>query len=198
MKRIRREHGRKADDYRNQKTTWIIQQNSSKSSKSKNLFPKPIKITQCNGEVGVGCFDSSIWQGHISSLLDWLCKTTIKWKFRISPFPHLFPAGNRCSISAKKIPFPFRKFPFLFPYFHSVFIFPRKSRKVSAPLSSLNGTTACVSNSVRSFRKYCSIAEPELPELNSGIQNCYPMWYSGFSGSGYSVLGPGLSGLGFR
>jgi hypothetical protein len=26
----------------------------------KNLFPKPIKITQCNGGVGVGFFDSSI------------------------------------------------------------------------------------------------------------------------------------------
>jgi hypothetical protein len=43
----------------------------------------------------VGCFDSSIWQGQISCLLDWLCKTTIKRKFRISqkrklPLPHLF------------------------------------------------------------------------------------------------------------
>jgi hypothetical protein len=54
-----------------------MQQNSNKSSKSKNLFPKPIKITQCNGGVGVGFFDSSIWQGHISGLLDWLYKTTI-------------------------------------------------------------------------------------------------------------------------
>jgi hypothetical protein len=43
----------------------------------------------------VGCFNSSIGQGHISGLLDWLCKTTIKRKFRISRkrkllFPHLF------------------------------------------------------------------------------------------------------------
>jgi hypothetical protein len=51
--------------------------------------------------------------------------------------------GKRCSISvstsAKEFPFPFpfRKIPFLFSYFHSVSIFPRKSRKVSAPLSSL-------------------------------------------------------------
>jgi hypothetical protein len=67
MERIRREHGQKTDDYRNQKTTWIMQQNSSKSSKSKNLFPKPIKITQCNGGVGVDCFNSSIWQDHVSA-----------------------------------------------------------------------------------------------------------------------------------
>jgi hypothetical protein len=104
MERIRREHERKADDYRNQKSTWIMQQNSSKSSKSKNLFPKPTEITKCNGGVGVGCFDSSIWQGHISGLLDWLCKTTIKQKFCISqkwklPFPHLFH---------RKSPFHFR------------------------------------------------------------------------------------------
>jgi hypothetical protein len=95
MKHVRCEYRRKANDYRNQKTTWIIQQNSSKSSKSKNLFSKPVKITQCNGGVGVGCFDSSIWQCHILGLPDWLCKTTIKQKFRISrkrklPFPHLF------------------------------------------------------------------------------------------------------------
>jgi hypothetical protein len=94
MKRIRYKHGRKADDYRNQKTTWIMQQNSSKLSKIKNLFPKPVKITQCNWRVGVG-FDSLIWQGHILDLLDWSCKTTIKRKFCISrkrklPFPHLF------------------------------------------------------------------------------------------------------------
>jgi hypothetical protein len=95
MEQIRYEHGRKADDYRNQKTTWIMQQNSSKLSKTKKLFPKPIKITQCNWRVGVDCFDSSIWQGHILDLLDWPCKTTIKRKFCISqkrklPFPHLF------------------------------------------------------------------------------------------------------------
>jgi hypothetical protein len=95
MERIRYEHGRKADDYRNQKTTWIMQQNSSKLSKTKNVFPKSIKITQCNWGVGVGCFDSSTWQGHILDLLDWPCKTTIKQKFHISrkrklPFPHLF------------------------------------------------------------------------------------------------------------
>jgi hypothetical protein len=60
MERIRYEHGQKADDYRNQKTTLIIQQNSSKLSKTKNLFPKPIKITQCNWGVGVSCFNSSI------------------------------------------------------------------------------------------------------------------------------------------
>jgi hypothetical protein len=72
-----------------------MQQNSSKSSKSKKLFPKPVKITQCNGGVGVSCFDSSIWQGHVLVLLDWPCKTTIKRKFRISRkrkllFSHLF------------------------------------------------------------------------------------------------------------
>jgi hypothetical protein len=104
MERIRYEHGRKADDYRNQKTTWIMQQNLSKLSKMKNLFPKPVKITQCNWRVGVGCFDSSIWQDHILDLLDWTCKTTIKRKFRISrkrklPFPHLF---------RRKTPFRFR------------------------------------------------------------------------------------------
>jgi hypothetical protein len=32
----------------------------------------------------VGCFNSSISQGHISDQLDWLCKTTIKQKFCIS------------------------------------------------------------------------------------------------------------------
>jgi hypothetical protein len=89
------EHGWKADDYRNQKTTWIMQQNSSKLSKTKNLFPKPVKITQYNWGVGVGCFDSLIWQGHILDPLDWPCKTIIKRKFRISrkrklPFSHLF------------------------------------------------------------------------------------------------------------
>jgi hypothetical protein len=72
-----------------------MQQNSSKLSKTKNLFPKPVKITQCNWKVGVDCFDSSIWQGHILDLLDWPCKITIKRKFHISrkqklPFPHLF------------------------------------------------------------------------------------------------------------
>jgi hypothetical protein len=61
MERIWCENGRKADDYWNQKTSWIMQQKSSKSSKSKKLFPKPIKITQSNGGVGVGIFDSSIW-----------------------------------------------------------------------------------------------------------------------------------------
>jgi hypothetical protein len=95
MERIRCEYRRKADDYQNQKTTWIMQQNSSKTSKSKNLFPRPVKITQCDGGVGVGCFDSSIWQGHILGLPDWLCKTIIKRKFRISrkwklSFSHLF------------------------------------------------------------------------------------------------------------
>jgi hypothetical protein len=72
-----------------------MQQNSSKSSKLKNLFPKPVKITQCNAGVVVGCFDSSIWQSHILGLPDWPCKITMKRKFRISrkrklPFPHLF------------------------------------------------------------------------------------------------------------
>jgi hypothetical protein len=61
----------------------------------KNLLPKPVKITQRNWGVEVGCFDSSIWQGHILDLLDWPCKTIIKRKFYISrkrklPFPHLF------------------------------------------------------------------------------------------------------------
>jgi hypothetical protein len=104
MERIRYEHGRKEDDYRNQKTTWIMQQNSSKLSKTKNLFPKPVKITQCNWGVEVGCFNSSIWQGNILDLLDWPYKTTIKRKFCISrkrklPFPHLF---------RRKTPFRFR------------------------------------------------------------------------------------------
>jgi hypothetical protein len=95
MEQIQCEQEQKADDYRNQNTTWIMQQNLRKSSKSKNLFPKPVKITQCNGGVGVSCFDSSIWQGHILDLLDLSCKTTIKRKFSISrkrklPFPHLF------------------------------------------------------------------------------------------------------------
>jgi hypothetical protein len=68
------------------------------------LFPKPIKITQCNWGVGVGYFDSSIWQGHILDLLDWPCKTITKRKFHISRkrkllFPHLF---------RQKTPFYFR------------------------------------------------------------------------------------------
>jgi hypothetical protein len=72
-----------------------MQQNSSKLSKTKNLFPKSVKITQCNWRVGVGCFDSSIWQSHILDLLDLPYKTTIKQKFRISrkqklPFLQLF------------------------------------------------------------------------------------------------------------
>jgi hypothetical protein len=72
-----------------------MHQNSSKSSKSKNLFLKPLKITQCNGGVGVGCSNSSIWQGHILGLLDWPYKTTIKRKFHINrkrklPFSHMF------------------------------------------------------------------------------------------------------------
>jgi hypothetical protein len=81
-----------------------MQQNSSKLSKIKNLFPKPVKITQCNWGVEVGCFNSSIWQGNILDLLDWPYKTTIKRKFCISrkrklPFPHLF---------RRKTPFRFR------------------------------------------------------------------------------------------
>jgi hypothetical protein len=108
MEQIRYEHGRKTDDYRNQKTTWIMQQNSSKSSKSKNLFSKPVKITQCNGGVGVGWFDSSIWEGHILGLQDWPCKTTIKRKFYISrkrklPFLHLFRRKTPFHFCQKKI-----------------------------------------------------------------------------------------------
>jgi hypothetical protein len=56
MKRIRYGRGRKADDCRNQETTWIMKKNSRKSGKLKNLCPKPVTITRCNGGVGYGFF----------------------------------------------------------------------------------------------------------------------------------------------
>jgi hypothetical protein len=124
-----------------------MQKNSKKSSKLKNLCPKPVTITWCNGGVGDGLlWRFSMTRSHIGPA-KLAIKTTINWNsilvgnrnfhFRKSS------TRKRCSISvstsAKKFPFPFpfRKNPFPFSYFYSISIFPRKSRKVSAPLSSL-------------------------------------------------------------
>jgi hypothetical protein len=111
------------------------------------LCPKPVMITQFNRVVG----DELLWRfsmtrSHIGPA-KLSIKSTIKensilvgngnFRFRI------YSTGKRCSVSvstsAKEFPFLFlfRKIPFPFSYFHSVSIFLRKSRKVSAPLSSL-------------------------------------------------------------
>jgi hypothetical protein len=72
------------------------------------------------------------------------------------------PCSISVSISAKEFPFPFRKIPFLFSYFHSISIFLQKSRKVFAPLSSLfQSTTAnqrtCIWYRCRDVRKYIQL-----------------------------------------
>jgi hypothetical protein len=104
MEQIRCGHWRKADDYRNQKTTWIMQQTQANQVNRKTCSPNLSRLLSVMRGVGVSCFDSSIWQGHILDLLDWPCKTIIKRKFHISwkrklPFPHLF---------RRKTPFHFR------------------------------------------------------------------------------------------
>jgi hypothetical protein len=43
---------------------------------------------------------------------------------------------------------------------------------------------------------YCGLL-PELSEIISGFQICYPLWCSGYSGSGFSGSGSGFSGSGF-
>jgi hypothetical protein len=145
MERIRCGRGRKADNCWNQETTWSMQKNSRKSTKSKNLCPKPITITRCNGGVGDRLFwRFSMTRSHIGPAKLAIKKTINgnsilvgngSFRFR------LCSTGKRCSVSvstsAKEFPFPFRKIPFPFSYIHSVSIFPQKSRKVSAPLSSL-------------------------------------------------------------
>jgi hypothetical protein len=99
-----------------------MQNNSSKSSKSKNVFSKNVTITQCNGRVGMGCFDSSIWKGPIFGVLDWPYKTTIKWKFHISQKRKLsFPLENDIlfPLPLKNLDFYFRCTKFLYVFIFS-------------------------------------------------------------------------------
>jgi hypothetical protein len=147
MEQIRCGRGRKAYDCRNQETTWIMQKNSRNSRESKNLCPKPVTITRCNGGVGyVLLWWFSMTMSHIGPA-KLAIKTTINGNsilvgngsFRFC----ICSTGKRCSVSVSTstkefpFPFPFCKIPFPFSYFHSISIFPRKSQKVSAPLSSL-------------------------------------------------------------
>jgi hypothetical protein len=82
------------------------------------------------------CRDSSIWQGHTLGLLDRPCKTTIKWKFRISrkrkiPF-RICSARKRRSIfvplSSKNFRFRSVDFCFCFHIFILFLFFHRKSK----------------------------------------------------------------------
>jgi hypothetical protein len=105
-----------------------MQKNSRKSRKLKNLCPKHVTITRCNRGAG----DELLWRfsmtrSHIEPA-KLAIKTTINgnsilvwngsFRFRICSI------GKRRSVSVSTSA---KKFPFLFSYFHSVFIFPRKS-----------------------------------------------------------------------
>jgi hypothetical protein len=122
-------HGRQADDYRNQKIPWLMQE---KLTQTDEVVLQPCTLTNADP---LGCLGSSVLQVHILVLLDWPCRTSVKWKFHISrkrklcfrqktlfELPFLAPQKKTVYISLRQNSS---------PYFHFIFIFSWKSRKLS-------------------------------------------------------------------